>query len=150
MGAKSLNRSSANHQVHLGNESMETLLRNTYCCMACSAKCIQSVGIRFLWEGSQPWKVTQKASSLKELVTNIPTVQKACDPTVHQGRSGQGWYQCNLKYQHAVPTATVDKITVLCVLPSFTDRVVTITQMRWFRRVFLVSWECRAALSLQH
>lgn len=86
MSVESLNRSPANHQVHLGNESMETLLKNSYFCMACSAKCTQSVVVHFLWDGSQPWKVMQKASPLKELIANTPAVQKACDPTVHQGR----------------------------------------------------------------
>lgn len=141
MGAKSLNRSSANHQVHLGNESMETLLRNTYCCMACSAKCTQSVAICFLWEGNQPWKVMQKASPLKELVRNVPTLQKARDPTVHQGRPGQDWYQCNLKYQHAVPTATVDKFIVMCILPNFRQYCGDNTDEMLQTCVCLVTWE---------
>lgn len=57
----------------------------------------------------------QKVSPLKELVTNMlgycPCKKPVIDPTVHQGRPGQGLYQCNLKYEHAVPTATVDKIS---------------------------------------
>lgn len=105
-------------------------------------------------EGSQPWKVTQKVSPLKELVTNMLWYclckKPVIDPAVHQGRPGQGWYQCNLKYEHAVPTATVDKIIAMCILPIFTDRVVAVAQMRWFRCVCLVTWECRAALPLQH
>lgn len=145
MGAKPLNRSSANHPVHLGNENMETLLRNTYCSMACFAKRTQSVVIRFLWKGSQPGKVTRVASPLKELVTNS-------DPTVHQGRPGQGWYQCNLIYHTSMlsPQQWLIKFIVIGTVPNFTDRVVAVTQMRWFRRVCLVTWECRAALPLQH
>lgn len=53
MGAESLNRSSANHHVHLGNKNTETLLGNSCCCMARSATHMAASG-RVLSVGAEP------------------------------------------------------------------------------------------------
>lgn len=80
MGAESLDRSSANHQVHLGNESMETLFRNIYCCMAYSAKCTQSVGNSLGGEPALEGHAEgQSSEGASHKYAGILPVQKACD-----------------------------------------------------------------------
>lgn len=150
MDARSLNRSSANHQVYLGNESMEILLRNTYSCAAWSAKCIQLVAIHFLWEGSQPWKVKQKGRPLKELVTNNSHCAKGL------------WSHCAPGKTREELVSVQFKIPACWAHRNHWWDYHDVHSPRFYRQVFgnntdemvqtcvcLVTWECRAALPLQ-